>query len=132
MKEFTLTRLYRFDTGTLGTLSGPGFSCNTVERPDKQNIPGESCIPEGEYIAVVSPSTTNSPHFEYAYELQNVPGRTLIKIHIANFPSELKGCIGLGKNAVINNKAPMVTNSVKTITEFHKVTNKEPIKIIIK
>jgi hypothetical protein len=32
----------------------------------------------------------------YELELQNVPGRSLIKIHIANTMDDLLGCIGLG------------------------------------
>ena len=35
--------------GTFGRLYMPEFQCFTIERPWLNNVPKESCIPEGEY-----------------------------------------------------------------------------------
>jgi hypothetical protein len=97
---------------TIGTLFIDGlFFCYTIERPradigtpatllgpDGQNHP---CIPAGVY-------QTKKVVYDHlnllCFELQNVPGRTSILIHPANFASQLLGCI-----------APGQTNGVDTV-----------------
>ena len=54
----------------------------------------ESCIPFGLYPLT---RLEKSKAFKYPhYLLEGVPDRTFIKIHVANYPSELHGCIGVG------------------------------------
>lgn len=56
--------------------------------------PGHPCIPAGRYLAKL----TKSPHLGYVTpELQDVPGRSEIRIHVANFPRELLGCTAVGE-----------------------------------
>lgn len=68
--------------------------CNTLE-PDP-NTPvhaGHPSIPAGIYKVIL----TKSPHLGYITpELLNVPGRTAIRIHIANKPEDLLGCTAVG------------------------------------
>lgn len=65
----------------------------TLELPWRQNKPLKSCIPVGKYKWVKE----FSPHFGYrCCELKGVPGRSEVKIHIANRVSELQGCIAIG------------------------------------
>jgi hypothetical protein len=79
--------------GTFGRLSCPEFRCYTVERPWKGNQPNISCFPVGFYPLVLGVfHKGNYP----AYEIQRVPGRSLIKIHIANRAKEVMGCIAPG------------------------------------
>lgn len=68
------------------------FEFATVELPWLDNAVGKSCIPEGKYKAVkhVAPSKGNS------IWLRDVPGRSEILIHTANFVRELRGCIAPG------------------------------------
>jgi len=63
----------------------------TLERA--RNVP-HPAIPAGRYKVILTPS----PHLGYVTpELLDVPGRTKIRIHIANKPSELEGCIAVGE-----------------------------------
>jgi hypothetical protein len=65
----------------------------TLELPDNNNIQLISCIPEGLYTAV----KYMSPKRGYeVFELQNVPGRDSIEVHIGNYPSNTDGCILVG------------------------------------
>ena len=53
-----------------------------------------------------------------AYEVMNVPGRTLIKLHAANKASELLGCIAPGLSMDIFGGEIGVTSSRKALEEF--------------
>ncbi|WP_444883512.1 DUF5675 family protein [Microbulbifer sp. PSTR4-B] len=87
--------LQRFAYGpdaTLGRLRVRDCVFYTVERPWLGNRPFESCIPEGVYSCY----PYNSLRFPNVWELQEVPGRTKILIHTANYSADVQGCIGIG------------------------------------
>ncbi|WP_226649631.1 DUF5675 family protein [Microbulbifer variabilis] len=89
--------LQRFAYGpdaTLGRLRVRDCVFYTVERPWLGNRPFESCIPEGVY----SCNPYNSLRFPNVWELQEVPGRSKILIHTANYSADVQGCIGIGSN----------------------------------
>ena len=95
MKIITLNRIITTDEGILGVLHSNGKPISvTLERPWKNNKAWESSIPFGMYsLSRLDKSKAfNYPH----YLLEDVPNRTFIKIHVANYPSELSGCIGVG------------------------------------
>lgn len=72
------------------------YECFTLELPWRDNQENISRIPEGRYKVVLE----MSDHFKMILpELKGVPNRKEIKIHIANFPEELKGCIAVGRTA---------------------------------
>ena len=72
------------------------FECFTLERPREGEHP---CIPAGTYRVQL----TLSPHMHYVTpEILNVPGRTHIRIHIANKASELLGCTAVGETHITN------------------------------
>jgi hypothetical protein len=80
--------------GTFGKLHVPGeFECYTIERPWAQNRANVSCIPSGTYDLVLG--RYNRGGYE-AYEVVDVPGRELVKIHKANLATEVLGCIAPG------------------------------------
>lgn len=98
MKRGTLTRGPSTDEGTFGVLAlEAGPELRTVELPWRGNATGLSCIPVGVYRCEL----VYSPRFGRAYEVRDVPGRTNILLHAANFAgdrakgwySELLGCI---------------------------------------
>jgi hypothetical protein len=90
-----LERFIYSERGTFGLMTLPdGWQCYTVERPWRGNVPRESCIPEGIYGLIRG--RYNAGGYD-TFELVNVPGRSLIKIHKANLPEDLEGCIALGK-----------------------------------
>lgn len=101
--ECTLHRLTESDEGTFGIFAAPslGFSCVSLELPDRANTPMKSRIPAGNYLT----NWGYSNRFKRdMYRLDDVPGRVGILIHPANFAgdvlldwkSDLSGCIALG------------------------------------
>ncbi|AYA64321.1 DUF5675 family protein [Alteromonas sp. RKMC-009] len=84
----TLYRKY-FPDRTESELTMPdGTKICFLERPDLNNIPFKSCIPEGVYI--VDRDYTGQHQF---YRLRDVEGRTDIEIHLANYVHQLAGCL---------------------------------------
>lgn len=90
------------DQGTFGRIYANGLTLFSGELPDRGNAPSVSCIPPGTYKVIWS----WSPRFQrLMYEVLNVPARTGIRKHSANFMgdasigflSQLNGCIALGE-----------------------------------
>src|SRR4051812_13173320 len=94
MNRFKLIRYYT-PPATAGRLydSDGKLFCETVERPHHSFSEDHPCIPEGVYTA----KRYNSPTHGHVWMLQDVPGRTEIEIHVANWPMELLGCIAPGQ-----------------------------------
>jgi hypothetical protein len=64
------------------------FECKTIENKVKSFPPGTYPI-KYEW----------SPRFkQHLWELYKIPGRSEIKIHVANYYKDLEGCIALGLN----------------------------------
>lgn len=96
------------------------FRCYTLELPYKNNQNNISCIPRGTYKCEKLP---NSPSFGYDHIwIKNVPNRTFIKIHRANYVKQLRGCIAVGKTKADLNGDGLndITNSAITLTEMMK------------
>jgi hypothetical protein len=72
------------------------FQCYTLELPWNDNKVRESCIPVGRYKIV--------PRFSQKYKhhlhILDVPDRSFILIHEANYVRQLLGCIAVGKNRI--------------------------------
>jgi hypothetical protein len=68
----------------------------TVELPWRSNLPKISCIPEGIYRFCREEFTREDGTKYETYQVLDIPGRSRIFLHIANWPGELKGCIGIG------------------------------------
>ncbi len=64
----------------------------SVERPWLGNKPFESCIPQGVYRC----KRYSSAKYPDTFEVCDVPGRSKILIHVANWTEDVQGCIGLG------------------------------------
>lgn len=120
-------------TGLLILISEFGntlFKCVTLERPDKGNANGISCIPKGTYICIKIPATEHIP-YEHIL-VQNVSGRAGICIHIANYVSQIQGCIVVGDSFgdLNHDGEPDVLNSKKTFDELMELLSKE-FKLVI-
>lgn len=65
----------------------------------------------------------HSPHLGYeVFMLKDVPGHDYILIHIANFYSDLEGCIGIGKGLnPLKTGEEMLTDSKIAFQEFMKI-----------
>lgn len=111
--EILLERFAYMPTATLGRLRIPGeSSLVTVERPWLSNLRGESCIPEGVYEC----KPFSGAKFKNVFQVMDVPNRTYILFHAANYAHELQGCIAPGLElmpeksellGVINSRAAM-------------------------
>jgi hypothetical protein len=67
--------------------------CVTLELPDKGNTHDVSCIPTGVYHAHRRFSDANKRE---VFQLDNVPSRDDIEIHIGNWTTDTRGCILVG------------------------------------
>ncbi len=126
----TLVHLKRFSQGatcTLGHLSVDGFSCVTIERPWLNNLESVSCIPVGVYPMKLGRYHRGNQGRGYpAYELLDVPDRTLIKIHSANRAAQVRGCIAPGESVAPIDGDVAVTNSRNTLTDFMAAMADQP------
>ena len=87
--ECTIGRLY-LDTEPL---------YYTIERPWKNNTPFVSCIPAGRYPV----ARVDSPSYgKDTWLIDEVPDRTHILFHVANYAYNVQGCIGLGMGVYSN------------------------------
>jgi hypothetical protein len=97
--DVLLERFAYSPDGTFGRIVAGKFECRTVERPWCGNAVGESCIPEGRYTMRkrASPVVERTSGYEQGWEVCDVPERTYIMIHVANWPDDVEGCIGPGR-----------------------------------
>jgi len=137
MKTFIITRFRKNQNGVYGVFENemrPGayepFAV-TRELAWLDNIRSISCIPPGEYIA----KRYSSNKYKNTFEIQNVPGRTYILIHIGNFKSDSKGCILVGEyfDEIDNVAGADVGASGKAFKQFLEMTGKlKSFKLIIR
>lgn len=114
----TVQRRRQTTDGIFGILSIDAFQCFTVE--NRQDI-----IPAGIYNV----EFTYSPEFNQTMPLIDVPGRTAIRIHPANYPRQLLGCIAVGDKE----EPDAVDDSRVTFNQLFKIINgTKDLKIQIK
>lgn len=108
-----LNRFYRDLTNTLGVLEieGIDFPVFTNELPWKFNRPSESCIPDGVYKMV----KMDSPNHGKCFDIQDVTGRSYIRMHSGNTYKDSKGCILAGFKAGILKNEEAVLDSKNCI-----------------
>lgn len=122
----TVKRGRESEYGTFGRLTMPGFSCLTLELPDRGNERNISRIPAGEYEmqrVVTRRPFSGRPD---SFWLKDVPDRSGILIHSGNYAGDTTqglvthswGCILLGTSARWLAGQPAVTNSVNTVWRF--------------
>jgi len=116
-----LERFAYLESGTLGKLTVGPWSCYTIERPWKDNEPNVSCIPEGTYKC----EPFSGDRFKDVVQILDVPGRTFILFHVANFPHDIEGCIGVGDRFVSDALEPAMYNSKKTLAGFFDVAGRD-------
>lgn len=113
MRTASLSRSPSADQGTFGLLRFGGGLVHTLELPWRDNRRQRSCIPVGVYRC----SIVQSPRFGRVYGVHDVPGRTHVLIHSANFggdvdlgwTTQLHGCIApcMRVGAMRNNAGKM-------------------------
>lgn len=98
MKTIMLKRVAYNEKGTFGVLIDEPYGHNipfavTYELPWRDNQRNISCIPSGKYLCLPKDHADRG----LIYELQNVPERTFIQIHIGNEEEDTAGCILIGE-----------------------------------
>lgn len=127
----TLVRKHEEDGGTWGRLvcKEYGIELHTLEQNWEDNKRSVSCIPEGTYNV----RATQSARFgRLMYLVEAVPERTGIRIHPANFPSELQGCIALGTSiGRTAAKGKMLLNSRAAVGSLERLLGMKPFTLVI-
>ena len=95
------------------------FECDTLELSWKDNQSNVSCIPPGQYKVQKRKSEKYNEHFH----ITNVHNRDYILIHPANYVSQLKGCVAVGRDLADINKDNLmdVTSSKDTMRSLLEV-----------
>lgn len=98
--ELTIERKLASDNCTMGYLIANGeVICYTLELPWKDNLNFISCIPPGSYNGILRYDKTDG----WRIQLENVPNRTAVQIHIGNYTKDTEGCILVGTGAETTN-----------------------------
>jgi len=90
--KLEILRLHGDENRTIGQLSFGNFTCFTLELPWLDNAQNISCIPTGEYNC----RKIKSPSLGDCIEIQDVEGRSFVRVHAGNFTRQIKGCILVG------------------------------------
>lgn len=102
----------------------------TLELPWRGNQNEISAIPAGSYPATVRDDGDKG----WRLELKDVPGRTLVDVHIGNWPKDSIGCILLGKRLSKKEKC-FVQESAKAMDDLEKLygspDHSRPIRLLI-
>lgn len=115
----TVERLVFTDKSTLGDICFDGkFFCHCLELScRKGDEGGRRAIPTGRFEIKM----TYSPKFKReTAEVMNVPGRTGIRFHPANYSSQLDGCIASGYRTGVDS----IFDSVKANDALHEEIRK--------
>jgi|ERR1017187_76140 hypothetical protein len=137
MKTATIIRQPSSDDGTFGMLNvDTGESWHSLELPWRNNDHGTSCIPSGVYTC----HWINSPKHGPCYEVMNVPNRSMVEIHSANFAgdvalgkqSQLLGCIALGKEVGEMTGQQAILNSKLAVAQFEQCMDQQDFELTIK
>lgn len=130
MSDVLLQRGDESSHGTKGTvlIFALNWHCDSLELPERGNMPGLSRIPVGIYTVKMMPSD----HFKRdIYHVLDVPGRSAIEIHPGNYAgdpamgliSHVKGCALLGRGYGWMQPYPLqlaILNSRPTVADFEK------------
>ena len=117
--------------GTFGQFVGFDFDFYSLELPYRDedanglSDPQRSCIDIGTYLC----TWHTSPKYGPCYQVTNVPGRSHILIHPANWAHQLLGCIAIGKGRGVLKGKPAITQSKAAIKEFHEAMRGEPFQL---
>lgn len=112
--------------GTFGELTVGDILFKTVEREWLDNKGFVSCVPNGLYSLSPHHSQKKGDCFILENHQLNVykfdtTHRYAILIHIANFPNEVQGCIGIGKQLTYINGELGVTHSAASLQELQQI-----------
>ena len=127
----TLRRVFDDGRATFGILEAGPYLIATMEPPWAGNARGLSCVPPGRYPLVLERSVKFEKH-DYGdgpgmlWEMKEVPERSECKLHVANWPDQIEGCVALGDLHLwpdeINGHPPGrgLVRSLSALRRFHE------------
>lgn len=133
MKKLALIRLESGPSRTLGHLlvfNGLTEIAKfaSLELPWLNNERSKSCIPAGKYRVSPRYSDKLGNHLL----IEGVPGRDLICIHAANYPSQIEGCVAVGMmHADLNGDGLMDVSSSRAALELLVQFVREPADLVV-
>lgn len=140
MNYAKIERFYNSPKQALGVITACKgneiFTAKTLERGWLNNAPSISCIPSGRYQVQWTRSNRLSKlkgEDVFTYEILNVPGRSGIRMHSANYYYHLEGCIALGsahKDLNADQELDLI-HSGNTMTAFADFMERKPFKLEI-
>lgn len=129
--ELTIERKSSSDKCTMGYLIADGqVVCYSLELPWKDNSNNISCVPSGTYKGILRYDKTDG----WRIQLENVPNRTAVQIHMGNYTTQTEGCVLVGTDAKVDNCS--VFNSSAAYAKLKKAfygtstPNSTPNKVI--
>lgn len=135
MMHYTMRRVRKTGSETIGLFIFDYRPIWTLEDPDKNNLPKVSCIPADTYLLQLVKSGVNRGiGLDVAYSVMNVPGRNLIRfLHPVYDENDVEGCIGGGFG--VDFKVGAVLQSKKACAFFYRrmqeINGLNPIKLTI-
>ncbi len=109
--ELTVERKLTSADCTMGYLIANGkVICYTLELPWKDNSNNISCIPEGIYNGILRYDKTDG----WRIQLEKVPNRTGVQIHMGNYTTQIEGCILVGTDAKVDNCSVLNSSTAYT------------------
>jgi len=139
MRKVYLDRGPSTEQGTPGVVQVPSerFACFSIELPWKDNAPGLSCIPAGEYICE---RYFSRAFHEHLYRVCDVAGRSGVAIHTGNVAGDKEagykthslGCILFGRKEGILWEQKAVLASRLAVGKFFRLMCRETFKLIIR
>ena len=129
--ELTIERKSYSNNCTMGYLLANGKVLGyTLELPWADNSNNISCIPIGTYNGILRYDKVDG----WRIQVDNVPNRTGVQIHMGNYTSQIKGCILVGINATIDNctvqNSSAAYSKLKNIFYGTSMPNSTPNKTI--
>ncbi|RXM52933.1 hypothetical protein BOQ64_00520 [Chryseobacterium sp. CH25] len=106
----------------MGYLIANGKSiCYTLELPWKDNLNNISCIPIGTYKGILRYDKKDG----WRIQLDNVPNRTGVQIHMGNYTTQIEGCVLVGTDAKVENCSVLNSSAayVKLKEAFYGTNN---------
>lgn len=136
MDTVRLDRQQTSPMGTFGRLFLPQAELFTGELPWRDNRPGVSCIPEGDYPCRWSVSG----RYGHIYGVFDVPDRQYIRLHNGNFCgdrevgllSHVEGCILLGQAFGRIQGQQAILLSRPALSQFHAILAEQPFTLEVR
>ena len=120
--RLTIERKLSSESCTMGYLVASGeVLCYTLELPWADNQNNISCIPAGTYAGILRYDKTDG----WRIQLENVPGRMGVQIHVGNYTSQIQGCVLVGSDASVDNCSVSGSSAAysKLKTAFYGTSN---------